>query len=194
VLEKIWGAPLNTDWGIGYIVLSDYMNFENPSSLTVISCVITLHNKSSILNTTPDDINNKNIIINEVFRQLKTIHKNLPKPTYSIMSENYYNYDKKKWVSYHTAFMNTIHGYLDWVSPKFNNLLACGVQNGNSTYSFTSMESSVINAIALVHKLIPISMTEFQIENGSSVRSNLFLFMIIIMIIIYCFFKYKYIL
>jgi hypothetical protein len=37
----------------------------------------------------------------------------------------------------------------------YENLYNCGVQNGNSSYSFTSIESSVANAIHLATTLQP---------------------------------------
>ena len=37
----------------------------------------------------------------------------------------------------------------------YENLYNCGVQNGNSSYSFTSMESSVANAAHLAAELQP---------------------------------------
>jgi hypothetical protein len=51
--------------------------------------------------------------------------------------------------------MTTTHGYIPNRSVLYDNLYNCGVQNGNSTYSFTSMESSVANAVHLATELQP---------------------------------------
>jgi hypothetical protein len=53
------------------------------------------------------------------------------------------------------AFMTTTRGYMPNQSVLYDNLYNCGVQNGNSTYSFTSMESSVANAVHLATELQP---------------------------------------
>jgi len=169
-LNPIWGFP-QTSWGIAHIVLSDYMNFNNCNSKTVIIAAITKHNKSNYINKSPHEISDKNTIIKEVIRQLRLLHNNLPDPDYAIMDQNYY--DGNKWISKHTAFMTTKYGHIDFES-KYNNLYNCGVQNGHSFYSFTSLEASVQNAVSLVHKLIPQSRNEYKIPSILTVRQILF--------------------
>lgn len=180
-LEKIWGMPVSS-WGIGHIVLSDYMDFKNKSSKTVISTLITIHNKSDLLDKTPDDITDSKVLSKEVFRQLKSIYPNLIDPDYAIVSENYHN--GTKWIPYHNAFMTTVHGYMDNLSPVYNNLYCCGVQNGHSSYSFTSLESSVVNAIALIHKLVSRAKYDFVIKEAITVRYVLFIILCIVMLIV----------
>ena len=179
-IKKIWGLP-RTSWGIGHIVLSDYMNFNDPRSQTVISTLITLYGKSDYLQKNPNEITDKNILINETLRQLKTVLGDLPDPTYSIMADNYYNHKLNQWVSINTAFMTTKYGYIDYKSPVYDNLYNCGVQNGISTYSFTSMESSIQNAIGLTNILIPESKNYYNTENIITVR-----FIILLIIILFC--------
>ena len=178
-LEKKWGFP-ETEWGIGHIILSDYMNFEDSRSQTVISTLITKQNVSKILNKTPDQINDKQIIIDEVFRQLKTIFNELPKYDHGLMADNYY--DDKKWKSINTAFMTTKYGYINNQSNIITNLYNCGVHNGLSNYSFTSMESSVVNAIELFNQLIPES--KKVIKNIMTLKEYMLIIIIIIYIII----------
>ena len=49
-LEKVWGFP-KSNWGIAFIILSDYMDFSDHRSKTVISTCITLPNSlSNVLN------------------------------------------------------------------------------------------------------------------------------------------------
>jgi hypothetical protein len=178
-IKKKWGFP-ESEWGIGHIVLSDYMDFENNHSKTVISSLITKHNKSKYLNKSPNEISDKDIIINEVFRQLQTILIDLPEYDYAIMSQNYY--ENNQWKSKHTAFMTTKYGYINNTSNIINNIYNCGVQNGNSNYYFTSMESAVTNAISLVHNLIPESKNKYIIKEIRTLRETIGIIILILII------------
>ncbi len=180
-LKKIWGYP-STSWGVGHIVLSDYMDFQDDRSKTVISALITKFDKSDYLHKTPNEISDKNILIKEVFRQLKSIYNDLPDPDNIIMSQNYYL--NNKWVPRHTAFMTTKYGYIDFYSPVFKNLYNCGVHNGKSSYSFTSLESSIVNAINLVHELIPESKNDYIIKEALTIRELLLFIFIIICLLL----------
>jgi protoporphyrinogen oxidase len=181
LLKKIWGYP-STSWGIGHIVLSEYMDFNDDRSKTVISALITKFDKSDYLHKTPNEISDKNILIKEVFRQLKSIYNDLPDPDNIIMSQNYYL--NNKWVPRHTAFMTTKYGYIDFYSPVFKNLYNCGVHNGKSSYSFTSLESSIVNAINLVHELIPESKNDYIIKEALTIRELLLFIFIIICLLL----------
>lgn len=179
-LKPKWGLPSTTDWSIGHIVLSDYMNFNNSDSQTVISALITKHNKSTYLNKTPDEIPDKTIIINEVFRQLKE-KLDVPPYTHALLTQNEYDYVEHKWTSIHTAFMITKYGFLnDFKSPIYSNVYQCGVQNGKSHISFTSLESSVVNAKELLNVLIP----NFNFKESSLLTVRKLILIIIISIII----------
>ena len=181
-LKRLWGYP-QTSWGVGSIIMSDYMDFNDERSKTVISAIVTKQEKSDLLNKTPDEISNKDEIINEVFRQLNTVYENLPKPDYAIMSQNYH--DGEIWVPEHTAFMTTKYGFLDFKSPILSNLYNCGVQNGKSKYSFTSLESSVVNAISLIHELVPESKKDWKIKNALTLRSIMLLIIFILLLVLF---------
>lgn len=175
-IQRVWGYP-QTSWGVGFIVMSDYMDFEDPRSLTVISTAITIQNKSEYLNKTPDEVSNSSELIKEVFRQLKTVLPNIPEYDHAIMSQN--RYDGEKWVPFHTAFMTTKHGYIGFQSDRYRNLYNCGVQNGKSTYSFTSLESSVVNAVELVNEFVPESKMDIRIREAITFRGVLFGFLLL---------------
>lgn len=183
-LKRIWGYP-QTSWGVGSIVMSDYMDFSDERSKTVISAIITKQEKSDLLKKTPDEVQDKDVLVKEVFRQLNSVYKNLPIPSHIIMSQNYHN--GEKWVPIHTAFMTTKYGYVDFRSPVINNLYNCGVQNGKSSYSFTSMESSVVNAITLIHELIPESKKEWKIKNATTLRSVMLIIILFLFVIFFIF-------
>lgn len=158
-IPKIWGYP-RTAWGVGNIVLSDYMDFNDPRSRTVISAVITMPDAPSDnvelnVGAAANDIGDKRGVMNEVFRQLKQIYPDLPDPDYQFLTQSAYDADQRRWVPFNHAFMTTTHGHVPNRSALYDNLYNCGVQNGNSSYSFTSMESSVVNAIHLAKELQP---------------------------------------
>lgn len=154
-VPKIWGYP-RTSWGVGNIVLSDYMDFNDPRSKTVISAVITMPDApSEKLNASANDTGNKRAVMNEVFRQLKQIYPDLPQPDHQFLTQSAYDAVGRRWVPFNHAFMTTTHGYVPNRSALYENLYNCGVQNGNSSYSFTSMESSVANAAHLAAELQP---------------------------------------
>jgi hypothetical protein len=154
-VPKIWGYP-RTAWGVGNIVLSDYMDFNEPRSKTVISTVITMPDApSDALNVSANEISDKRAVMKEVFRQLQQVYPDLPEPDYQFLTQSAYDADQRRWVPFNHAFMTTTHGYVPNRSALFENLYNCGVQNGNSSYSFTSMESSVANAVHLAKELQP---------------------------------------
>ncbi len=178
-LPKIWGFPSN-QWGIIYIVYTDYMKFKHKDSKTVIIASISKHVKSSYINKTPNQCNQLELK-NEVLRQLKDSFPNLPKPTHSILNQN--TYKNNKWISNDSAFMLTKHGYLD-PFEKYTNLFSCGTHNGYSDYAFTSIESAVTNALQLIHTIEPISKSKFPMKYSSSIRQIIFKIFILIFAII----------
>jgi hypothetical protein len=154
-VPKIWGYP-RTSWGVGNIVLSDYMDFKDPRSRTVISAVITMPDvPSEKLNVSANDTGNKRAVMNEVFRQLRQIYPDLPEPDHQFLTQSAYDAVGRRWAPFNHAFMTTTHGHVPNRSALYENLYNCGVQNGNSSYSFTSMESSVANAAHLAAELQP---------------------------------------
>lgn len=186
-LKKKWGFPASS-WGIGHIVLSDYMNFNNPKSKTVISTVITRPNTKNKFGLTANESSDKNYIIKEVLQQLREHFDNLPEPDYAIMTQNYYDNSKKEWISKHTGFMTTKYGYINPKSVIFTNLYTCGPHNGKSDYSFTSVEASVVNAIDLVNDLLSeFNYSKIPIKSGYTIFTliNCILLIILLVIIYY---------
>jgi hypothetical protein len=175
-VPKIWGYP-RTAWGVGNIVLSDYMDFNDPRSRTVISTVITMPDAPSDnvhLNVSANEISDKRGVMNEVFRQLRQVYPDLPEPDYQFLTQSAYDADQRRWVPFNHAFMTTTHGYVPNRSVLYENLYNCGVQNGNSSYSFTSMESSVANAIHLATELQPelVDLKLTKVREAVTVRSS----------------------
>ena len=145
ILPKVWGFP-NTEWGIAFIVLSNYMNFDDNRSFIVISTCITKNIKSTYINKTPDECN-EDELKKETLRQLRISFPTLPSPSYAIIHPNV-KYINNKWIEDDTAFISaTDNKYLKYNSDTVINIFQVGTQNGNSKYRFTSMESAVSNGI-----------------------------------------------
>ena len=175
---KLYGMYSNTEWGIGAIVLSDYMKFKESQSITVISCAITITDvKSKTINKTANECNDKNELINEVFRQLKNIYNHLPIPTLAFINNNYLN---NEWKSNETAFIKTSN--YDYIKPHNNkNIYTLGTHNGYAKVHFTSMESAVSNAIKLVNIIYN---KNYNIKRPYNLRDLLIIIIIFLIVIV----------
>ena len=182
-IPKIWGFPAS-DWGIAFIILTDYMDFEDPNSKTVIStCITYLDKPSKFLNKTANQIENTNILIEEVFRQIKEAYPNLPPPDNAFLSPTVFK-NQGEWKDEDSAFVMTDNN--KFLSPhgKIQNLYNVGTQNGKSLYNFTSFESAVTNAISFSHKISPDTKKYLTISAPFSIRKLIYIIMLFIVIII----------
>lgn len=167
----------NTDWLIAHIVLSNYMDFEDERSQTVISACITKKDSvSSYINKTPDECNEKELV-DEVFRQLN-VDLNLPPPDYSLLNPHIYK-QNNTWTLNDGAFVFT-NNYKNSKSTQFNNLYSVGTQNGNSDYAFTTMESAIGNGISFVDEIANTKNLYGQIITVNYVIMVTILFLVII--------------
>jgi hypothetical protein len=185
-LEKIYGFP-KTEWGVAFVVLSDYMEFSESQSKTVISTAITITDTpGNKINKTAAQCN-KLEIVEEVLTQLKKSFPNLPPPTVSIISPEL-SWENGEWDSLDTAFIaSSNQPNLDFASKTISNLYNLGTHNGKNNYKFTSMESAVTNAVVLSHILYPELKNTFKIGYTFTTRSIIFIFILFIFII-YVFF------
>jgi len=185
-LPKIYGFP-RSSWGLAFIILTDYMTFEQSISKTVITCTLTYTDTiSSVLNKTADQ-STKDEILKEGLRQLKEAYPNLPEPTLSLLSpQMYYDNNKKKWICKDKAFiMSSKESFLPF-SKNINNLYNVGTHNGKSKYKFTSMETAVSNAINLSHIIEPKTIKKYKMQNLFEMTDlMLIIFIFILIIIIY---------
>lgn len=159
-LPHVWGFS-KTDWGIAWIKLSDYADFESPESHTLISaCITMIDRKSRLIGKTPHECSESELK-REIFRELElAFGVHLPKPTRAILSPGVFRADDGKWDTLDAAYMmtpNVANGtpFDDFRSIKFRNLYAVGTHCNASKYHFTSFESAISNAMVLCHKLIP---------------------------------------
>ena len=153
------------------------MDFNDARSRTVISTVVTMPDAPSDnahLNVSANEISDKRAVMNEVFRQLQQVYPDLPQPDYQFLTQSAYDADQRRWVPFNHAFMTTTHGHVPNRSVLYDNLYNCGVQNGNSSYSFTSMESSVANAMHLATELQPdlVHLNLTKAREATTVRSS----------------------
>jgi L-2-hydroxyglutarate oxidase LhgO len=192
-LNKVYGFP-RSSWGLAFVVLTDYMKFNENNSKTVISTAVTLTDKKSPnINKTADQCN-LNELINEMFLQLKEAYPNLPKPTYSIISPGIiYNNQNKKWESIDTAFILTANfPSLKFQNNSIKNMYTLGTHNGYSNYKFTSLESAVTNSIVLSKKLYPeLNDPKYiQLSRGTSLTDifRITIKIVILLILIYLLF------
>jgi hypothetical protein len=192
-LNKIWGLS-ESDWGIAFIVLSNYMNFEDDRSQTVIStCITRIDSISKYTNKTANQTNDKYKLIDEVFRQLKLSYPDLPSPTYSMLNQGVYRFNNQ-WIETDTAFVSTkFQQYINdnqFISLKdINNLNYVGTHNGNSNYYFTTLESAVQNALYFLNKNLNI---KIQIKKPLELIYIIRLvLLIIIIVLIYKFYLKK---
>lgn len=150
-LPKVWGFP-KSDWGVAFIVLSDYMK-PNLNDNTVISTCVTIQNaKSSVTGKTMYE-SNKEELIAEVFRQLKISFPDLPDYDKAILHPTV-KYHDNKWIEDDQAYVETYKSeFIPAESSVYENHYFVGTQNGKSYYRFTSMESAVTNALYLLKKI-----------------------------------------
>ena len=185
-IKRKWGFPLS-DWGIAYIIMSDYMKFKNKESKTVISCCITKpESKSRNINKRIDECSEEEIK-KEVFRQLKEDYPDLEEADEVIISPGEYKEKKSgKWKTKDHAYFETKEAeeYRKKIKYKNKNIYTVGTQNGKSEYAFTTMESAVINGIKLVHEIIPESEREYKIERVITIKEIIKKILIIILSII----------
>ena len=141
-----------TEWGLATVNMSKSMTFKEVKSKTVISCAIIYTNKkSSFSNKTANECENEQELIDNVYEQLRTLYKNIPKPTLFFVN-NIYNKTQKRWISNEEAYIKVPNvDYLDFTSKHYKNIYNVGTHNGKHKNSFTSVESAISNSIKLAN-------------------------------------------
>lgn len=166
-LDKVYGFP-NSEWGIAFIVLTDYMKFEQKQSKTVISAAITLTDRiSSHIDKTANQCTDTKELIDETLAQLRLAFPSLPVPDVMLISPGvYYDEISKKYRCKDTAFISTsAQPFMPFQSSSIRNLYTVGTHTGKHTYSFTSMESAVSNSVALAHIFHPPTKEYYKLKS-----------------------------
>ena len=187
-LPKIQGFP-SSDWGLAFIVLSNYMEFKDnielKNSKTVISTCITFPERiSKKINKTAHQCTMQEIY-DEVLVQLRIVYPNLPMPDRMIVSPQVYrNENTKKWVNNDTAYVSTNENtIIPNESSLFKNLYNCGAHNGHSNYYFTSIETAVSNAQFLSNKLEP--SLNLKLKHTNQISNFIYFSSLILIVFIY---------
>jgi len=189
-IPKEWGFT-KSDWGLVYIVLSDYMTYIEKGSKTVISTCFTIENKKSSYTGKTIQESSMEELREEAIRQLREAMPDLePADKIIISSELYRNEEKNGWLTKDNAFIVSTKGYMKRnQSREYKNLYSLGTHNGHHYYDFTSIESAVSNAISLGNKLVPESKKRYKIKNIITlidvVRIIKIIFIIMLIIFLY---------
>lgn len=173
-----------SDWGIGYIVVSNYMKFY--SKVIISTTVAMLDKKSKYTNKTANESSKDEVII-EAYRQLKLVFHKLPNVYNGVMSPNNYKNINNIWKNVDTAYIKNMDEVgIPFQSPVIQNLYTVGTHNDKCKNNYTSIESSSINSIECFKQLNPNSETydiELPYESAPYV---LLLFILLILISISC--------
>jgi hypothetical protein len=182
---KVYGFP-RSNWGVLFVLLTDYMKFDETQSGTVMSIAISIADREGIkINKTANECNENELYV-EIIEQLKEVFPEFPEPDLKIISPGNYK-NSGNWESLDTAFIASAgFNYLDFKSNKFDNLYTVGTHTGNHEYKFTSLESAVSNGISLSHKLYPELERKYSLERSITIRDIIIslIFIIIIYIVI----------
>lgn len=157
-LPRVYGFS-NSDWGLVYIILSDYFK---PERGTLITTVITILDKPSertglTANQTADLVALKHEIKLQLFDSLQSPTP-IPEPSsITLYPELSYNSKLKKWCNRDTVSFFKACGepYIPNQVGEYKGIFNVGYQNGHHTYNFNSIEAAVSNSLFLASALEP---------------------------------------
>jgi hypothetical protein len=187
-----WGMTMSP-WAVGFITLSNYMNFDDTRSTTVMSTsIMRPDDLSPVLRKTANQCNESELK-GELLRQLRTtLYPKLPDPDTMILN-NYYDSTTKRWLSHDISYVNVIKAtnYLDMKSPQCDNLWTVGVHTGGDHTGFTTMEAAINNGITLVNRLLEGSQqVKIPIRSPKLLLSTI-LYLIFGIIAVLIFYRYR---
>jgi hypothetical protein len=187
-VPRVWGFP-KSDWGVVWVELSKYMDFQDPRSRTVFSvCATRVDAKSSRTGKTLNESTQAEMI-EEIFAQLAGSFPGytLPRPDASILHPGVSQVGGQ-WVDADSAYMDSAGVLPLCAQGKVPGLYNLGTQNGRASYSFTSMESAVSNALALAHELEPSAKARFPLRRlwrlSDTIRAVLGAVLVVVLCII----------
>jgi len=174
-LSKVWGFPRD-DWGIAFIILTDYMKPDPDSGLVISTCITRVHAKSKFTGKSAIESTEKELI-DETFRQLKISFPMLPEFNKAIVH-------KKTLTEEDTAYVETSKQYfMPMSTPNSEHIYYIGTHNGKSHYAFTSMESAVVNAMYAINELEPNSKLCIK-QDYKTVNNLIYLFFFIFIAVV----------
>jgi len=198
-LPKVWGYP-QSSWGVAFIPLSEYMdshaNFggiaPNKSKTVISICLMRLDIQSPVT-LTVHQTESKHDLLTEAFRQLKNSFPDLPDPDRMFLSPDVH-FSESEWKSNDAAFVLTKNGFLKdsmvkdgFFSQVDPTISWCGVQNGQSKYHFTTMESAMSNAVVLLNLLHPETKDVYYVRKPWSLTDLIFLLFFLLFFLFFYF-------
>ena len=176
-LPKLDGFP-RTPWGIGFIIVSDFMDFKDEPSKQCISICISM---TDVPNENGKTANQSSI--EEIIQYVRAQLPMYPKPDKVIISPQVVR-SGDKWINMDTAFVVTTENkFLDYQS-NIDNLCAVGIFNGNSNYHFTSIESAIQNAVHFCKQEIPDLKYKYDEKHLNEVKYVIYDILLIMIVII----------
>jgi len=186
-LPKLNGFP-RTPWGIGFVILSNFMNFKTDEpSKTVISICITMLNVPNEQGKTANQSSHE-----EIIKYVKEQLSFFPNPDLVIISPTIKR-SGDVWINEDTAYVVTTKQHFIQPKGKISNLYYVGIHNGNSLYNFTAIESAVQNAIHYCIEEMPELKYRYISKNLMEVRYLVIDAIIIILCIFIIIYIKKYI-
>lgn len=160
-LPSIHGFPVG-EWGIIYIVLSDYMTNAEKNYKTLLSCCVSQTDAASTRTGKTANQSTRQETLDETLRQLRTALPQLTDPDAALVSPQNQRHGQA-WRQHDTSYVSTqaepgplpSHGSIE-------NLFNAGTHNQKTTFPNTTLESAVANAVALARQLDPNSTTHPQ--------------------------------
>jgi predicted NAD/FAD-dependent oxidoreductase len=188
-LPYINGLSLDTDWGIGLINLSDFMDKVENGYLTVLSTAVSICNRNSNYTYKKANECTADELIKEVHRQIKeSIFNDLSDDYIALINpNNYYNVHKNKWECKDNAYFNVYNEKYIPFESGINNLYNLGTHNGKSYISYTTIESAVSNAIYLAGEIYPEVQSKYTIYKGITGKNIVMVIIVIISVLLYYF-------
>lgn len=179
-LPKIHGFPLS-NWGLVFIVLSDYMTFSESFSKTVISVTITMPENPGLLTGKVLNDCSEQELYDEVLYQLKQVFNTLPEPSIKILSPNVF-FDGTSWLNKDTAFIKAANQPLLSHKTIWQNVYTIGSHTNLHNASFTGLESALVSGVRLAHKLHPDTQQLCPIQEPITIKQTIIFVLILIVL------------
>jgi glycine/D-amino acid oxidase-like deaminating enzyme len=182
---RVHGFPVG-EWGVLFVVLSDYMDMSGEYSKTLISCCLSYldrpshHTGKTAHQSPPDEVKQ------ETFRQLRTAMPLLPPPnTILISPQNTYDHKARRWQQQDVSFFPDPSAPTIPSQGAIPGLYNVGVQNQKSPYALTTLESAVGNALILAHQLDPATQKLYPLRSPHTLRTPLraLLFLLVVSVL-----------
>jgi hypothetical protein len=163
-IQSIHGLPTG-EWGVLFIVLSDYMDMKDEYSKTLISCGVSYLDRTSTLTGKTANQSTAEEVLEETFRQLKVVMPFLSKPDVSLISpQNSYDYKNQTWTQHDVSYFSSNKEKPLKNHGTVRNLYNVGTHNGHNQISLTTLEAAVSNALVLAYRLDSTTKTMFPLQ------------------------------